>query len=149
MVKRMKQYAKILIGISLYLLLVSCSNPGDEFIGSWKNTKKDFVIVEIAQNGSSFIVYKTSPSILNGLIETQKISAQLQKDALNIKNGIVTFDMIVEKTTGNLIDPESEYKKITEDEKNKIKVQIEEYNKKQKANTKRLDPRTMKTVEPD
>lgn len=94
------------------VLLAGCgANAGKEFLGKWQHVKFEKRSLQIDRNGDNFIVRETSPSILNGKMQTQNLPATLRDGSLRVSGQIGTINLVIDDSNGHLTGPGVEYKK--------------------------------------
>lgn len=94
------------------VLLLGCgSSGGNEYVGSWVNSKYGKRTLVIERNGQSFIVRETHPSFIDGKPETKNIPATYKDGQLHIASGFGSVSLAIDEASGNLTDGKLEYKK--------------------------------------
>lgn len=93
-------------------LLTGCgSESGSEYIGKWVDVERDVRTLEIERNGGSFLIRNTEPSFFSGKVETKNIPATLKDGVLQLSLGFGTISLAIDKSSGNLTDGQTEYKR--------------------------------------
>lgn len=92
-------------------ILAGCVESGGDYVGKWINVKSEKRILNIKENGDSFIIEETAPSPMTGEPHTKNIPATLKDGMLEVK-GFGSVNYVIDKTTGNLIGEHGEYKKV-------------------------------------
>lgn len=104
---------KVIVVTFCALWLIGCgAEAGSQYLGKWQHVKYIGQTLQIDRNGDSIIIRESSPSMTNGQIKTQNLPATLKDGTLQVSGEIGTVSFVIDQSTGNLIGPKSEYKKI-------------------------------------
>jgi hypothetical protein len=110
---------KKLLLLVLASLLLACSGPGADYLGTWVNSRSADNTIEIVRNGENFLVKETRPSLFgrNGETQTSNTPAVLKDGLLQIQSalGPVTITHVKDSDTlsmPGLLGSAKEYKRM-------------------------------------
>jgi hypothetical protein len=97
---------KLLLTIFLALPIVANAATGSEFAGKWIHTKYSSWRVEIADNGSSYLITDFKENI------AKKHVAKFFDGVLTVNTGPCGMNADIEKKSGNLVFGGLEYRRL-------------------------------------
>ena len=96
------------------VLLTGCFETlqsGEEYLGKWVSTVTDKAGLVIERNGENFLITVTELSVLSGRQHVQKFPAAMKDGMLLVRVGTGETNVMIDKTSGNLIASGREYKR--------------------------------------
>lgn len=100
--------------IAITLMLAACSKTGNEYLGTWQNVNDEKETIEIKSNeGDTFIIAHTAPSFWTGDMKTLQYPALYKDNILQVQQGVLSFSLFIDQSTGLLSDGKNQYTKIT------------------------------------
>ena len=101
--------ASLLLACSL---LSGCEQPGEQYLGTWQDTRSTSTTLSIVRNEDQFMINETRFAMSPDQPETKQIPALYRDGSLILRNGQTPSHMTIDQASGNLNNGLREFRRI-------------------------------------
>ncbi|MDG1581715.1 hypothetical protein [Pseudomonas sp. GOM6] len=93
-------------------LLGGCEQPGEQYLGTWQDTRSTTITLNIVRNEDQFMVNETRFTMSDDQPETRQIPAIYRHGALILRNGQSPSRLNIDQASGHLSNGLHEFRRI-------------------------------------